>query len=150
MFRRWFLVFLFVFSLSSGCASWLTRFRENPVAVLTETVSYFHTALNLARGAVSAVASVMGDATINSRFETIASSVERGLSVAQDGLRIAADAGGDPPDVERLMEDARQAMRHVYEFISGLSTGPGRAADPLMRDALRMTARAAGIPQTSP
>ena len=78
------------------------------------------------------------------RFEQVAGNVDRGLVVAQDGLRLAAHAGRTP-DMTALLRDATTAMRDVHAFLEGLPTPPGRAPTPMMVEALRATAQAAGI-----
>lgn len=148
--RRFLYAVLLIASLTSvGCASWINDLRSNPIAALTTAVNYFQTAITLARGAVGVYATAAGDTNVASRFEQLASNVENGLVVAQDGLRVAADAG-TTPDVSALLTDAKQSMAHVHEFLAGLSTTSHAASSSQMRSALHATAQAAGIRETSP
>jgi len=127
-----------------GCASWIQQFKDNPVLALQTNVQYISTALSLARGAVAVYSAASGDTDIVTRFEQVAGNVDRGLVVAQDGLRLAAHAGRTP-DMTALLRDATTAMRDVHAFLEGLPTPPGRAPTPMMVEALRATAQAAGI-----
>lgn len=139
------LALLALLALNTGCAtSWAREFRDNPVLALEHNVQYLSTALSIARGAVTLYASASGDASAVPRFESVAGNVSRGIVVAQDGLRLAADAG-TRPNVTALLSGATSAMRDVHAFLEGLPSQPGRAPDPIMRDALQATARAAGL-----
>lgn len=142
-----FLALLLLLSLgSSGCA-WYQRFKADPIAALAEGGQYISTALNMARGAFDIYAATSNDpniATTRASFNAVAGSVDRGLLVAHDGLRIAATVRGGAPDVTALLRDAQQGIQHVHEFLSGLpGVGAGRAVAPSMREALLATAAAA-------
>jgi hypothetical protein len=135
---------LFVLILStSGCAAWFEQLRTNPVSMLSTGVGYIQTAMTLARGAfeIWATSSDSPDVAVTrARFNEIANSVDRALLVAQDGLRLAAHAGGSAPDIAALLRDAQQAIGSVHAFLAGLpGNGPGRASHPSMRDALVAT-----------
>lgn len=135
---------LLVLALStSGCAAWFEQLRTNPVAGISTGVSYIQTALSLARGAFEVWATTSGAPDIEitrARFNEIAGSVDRGLIAAQDGLRLAAHAGGPAPDLNALLRDAQQAIGSINAFLAGLpGNGPGRASHPSMRAALEAT-----------
>ena len=139
------LALLILLTLNVGCSStWAQQFRDNPVLALQNNVQYLSTALSLARGAVAVYSAASGDASALSRFESVAGNVSQGIVVAQDGLRLAANVGSRP-DVPALLRDATTAMRDVHAFLEGLPSQPGRAPDPIMRDALAATAQAAGL-----
>jgi len=101
----------------------------------------------MARGAFEIYAATSGDpniSTVRTTFNEVAGSVDRGLLVAYDGLRVAARVRNGNPDVTELLRDAQQGIGHVHEFLAGLpGAGPGRAVAPSMRDALAATAAAA-------
>ena len=141
--KKLFYVFLLSISLSlSGCAAWFDLLRTNPVAGMSSGVDYIRTALSLAKGAfeIWATSNPEGSADARSRFNEISSNVDRGLLAAQDGLRLASHAGGAAPDMNALLKDAQQAIGSVNGFLSGLpGNGPGRAANPTMREALIAT-----------
>lgn len=143
-FRVLLLVLALGFS-SSSCA-WYQRLRNDPVAALQEGVGYIATALNMARSAFEIYAGTSGDqniATTRTRFNEVAGSVDRGLMVAQNGLRIAATARSGNPDVTSLLTDAQTAIRSVHDFLVNLpGNGPGRAANPAMAEAIAATERA--------
>ncbi len=124
--------------LLPGCASWAQRYRDTPVAAFTQDVAYMNLAIGVARAAVGST----GDANAIQQFDQIASQVQRGLAVATDGVRIAANAGSREPDYVALLRDSKSAMGSLNEFIRGFTTGPGQAASPLMREAVQMTERA--------
>lgn len=130
---------LVLFLSLSGCASWAQRYRDTPVAAFTQDVAYMNLAVALARTAVTST----GDANAVQQFDHIAGQVQRGLAVATDGVRIAANAGSGEPDYVALLRDSKSAMGSLNEFIRGFSTGPGQAPSPLMREAARVTGRAA-------
>lgn len=136
---------VFLSSGMTGCA-WYARLREDPIAALAEGGAYIRTALSMAKSAFDIYAATSGDANIEqtrARFNDVAGSVDRGLLVAQDGLRIAASARGPAPDMTALLRDAQQAILHVHEFLGGLpGNAPGRAVRPEMREALLATERA--------
>lgn len=135
------LITILVLSLSlllPGCASWAQRYRDTPVAAFTQDVAYMNLAIGVARAAVAGT----GDANAIQQFDQIASQVQRGLAVATDGVRIAANAGSSEPDYVALLRDSKSAMGSLNEFIRGFTTGPGQAASPLMREAAQMTERA--------
>jgi len=141
-------VALFALVLStSGCAAWFEQLRTNPIAGLSTGVSYIQTALQLARGAFEIWATTSGAPDVETtrvRFNEVASNVDRGLLVAQDGLRLASHAGGPAPDMNALLRDAQQAIGSLNAFLAGLpGNGPGRASHPSMRDALAATEAAA-------
>lgn len=141
-------VIMFAVILStSGCAAWFEQLRTNPIAGLSTGVSYIQTALSLARGAFEIWATTSGAPDVEvtrTRFNEIASNVDRGLLVAQDGLRLASHAGGPAPDMNVLLRDAQQAIGSINAFLAGLpGNGPGRASHPSMRDALAATEAAA-------
>lgn len=125
----------------SGCASWAQRYRDTPVAAFTQDVAYMNLALGIARTAVAQA----GTPADMEQFDHIAGQVQRSLAVAVDGVRIAANAGSAQPNYTQLLGDARSAMGNLNAFIQGFSTGPGRAADPMLREAARATARAAQL-----
>lgn len=125
--------------LLPGCASWAQRYRDTPVAAFTQDVAYMNLAVGVARAAVAST----GDADAMRQFDQIAGQVQRGLALATDGVRIAANAGSSQPDYVALLRDSKSAMGSLNEFIRGFTTGPGQAANPMMREAALMTARAA-------
>lgn len=125
--------------LLPGCASWAQRYRDTPVAAFTQDVAYMNLAVGVARAAVAST----GDADAMRQFDQIAGQVQRGLALATDGVRIAANAGSGQPDYVALLRDSKSAMGSLNEFIRGFTTGPGQAANPMMREAALMTARAA-------
>lgn len=122
-----------------GCASWAERYRTAPAAAFTQDVAYMNLALGLARTAVAQA----GTGADMEQFDHIAAQVQRGLALAVDGVRIGANAGRGEPNYTQLLGDARSAMGNLNAFIQGFSSEPGRAADPILRDAARATARAA-------
>lgn len=125
--------------LLPGCASWAQRYRDTPVAAFTQDVAYMNLAVGVARAAVAST----GDTDAMRQFDQIAGQVQRGLALATDGVRIAANAGSSQPDYVALLRDSKSAMGSLNEFIRGFTTGPGQAANPMMREAALMTARAA-------
>jgi hypothetical protein len=125
--------------LLPGCASWAQRYRDTPVAAFTQDVAYMNLAVGVARAAVAST----GDTDAMRQFDQIAGQVQRGLALATDGVRIAANAGSSQPDYGALLRDSKSAMGSLNEFIRGFTTGPGQAANPMMREAALMTARAA-------
>lgn len=125
--------------LLPGCASWAQRYRDTPVAAFTQDVAYMNLAVGVARAAVAST----GDTDAMRQFDQIAGQVQRGLALATDGVRIAANAGSSQPDYVALLRDSKSAMGSLNEFIRGFTTGPGQAANPMMREAAVMTARAA-------
>ena len=142
--RRLIVLALMCLSLS-GCAGWIERFKKDPVAALQDGVGFIRTAASMASAAFEVWASTNQDMAANVRpqFHQVIGDVNRGLLVAQDGLRLAAQTRSDAPDVSALLRDAQTAMQHLHEFLGNLpGNGPGRAADPLMRDALQATQRA--------
>lgn len=135
-----------VLSLSlSGCA-WFQRLKDDPIAALQEGLGYMNTALGLARTAFEVWAATNPELAVGVRhqFTEVTGTVQRGMMVAQDGLRLAANARGPSPDVPTLLRDSQTAMRSVHDFLANLpGNGPGRASHPSMRDALLATERAA-------
>lgn len=128
-----------------GCASWAQSYRDSPATAFARDVALMNAALGVARSAVAAT----GDANALSQYEHIAGQVQLGLATAVDGVRIGENAGSGNIDYNSLLRDARSGMTNLNAFINGFSTPPGRAATPLMREASRLTARAAGITPTS-
>lgn len=130
----------------SGCnAAWFQALRSNIVVAAQDGVSYIRTALSMARGAfeVWAATDPEGTAAIRARFNELTAQVDRGLIVAQDGLRLAAHIGGPAPDLNELLREAQQAIGSIHAFLAGLpGNGPGRASSPTMREALEATAQA--------
>ena len=146
--RRYAVLFLALLALAGtpGCNTAFARqFRSDPLAAVIDAVSYSRTALSIARGAVAVYAAVSGDSSVVGTFEQLAGQVDRGLLVAQDGARVASEAGHGA-SVDALMSDAKTAMVHVNAFLNGLPTPAGGAAIPQLRDARQATARAAGLP----
>lgn len=142
--KKLFLALFLCFSLS-GCAGWVAEFRANPVAGLQSGVSYIQTALSLARGAFEIWAATAGESASETRlrFNEVAAQVDRGLLVAQDGLRVAAHAGGSTPDMNALLRDAQAAIGSLNSFLSGLpGHGPGGSNNPTMREAIQATEQA--------
>jgi hypothetical protein len=142
------LFLLFILATStSGCASWVEQWKRDPIAALNSNLQYLQTALGLARGAFDVLAAASPEvAAARPQFEAITTDVNRGLLVAQDGVRVAADAHASPPDSGALLHDAQTAMGHLHDFIQGVAAGvPGRAPDPVVADALRATERAARL-----
>ena len=133
------LVILTLAFSTSSCASWAQRYKDTPVAAFTQDVAYMNLALGIARTAVAQA----GTPADLEQFNHIAGQVQRGLAVAVDGVRIGANAGRAEPNYTQLLGDARSAMGNLNAFIQGFSTQPGRAADPMLREAARATARAA-------
>lgn len=129
----------------SGCASWAQSYRDSPATAFARDVTLMNAALGVARSAVAAT----GDADALRQYEHIAGQVQLGLATAVDGVRIGENAASGNVDYGRLLGDARSGMRNLNAFIEGFSTPPGRAATPLMREASRLTARAAGITPTT-
>lgn len=148
--RRLMTAFLLMFALTSlgGCA-WWQKLQSDPVAAMQDATSYIRTAAGIARSAFEVWASASGDqgTAVRPQFNQIMGSVDQGLVVAQDGLRIAATARGPSPDVNALLTQAQTAVGSLTAFLSGLpiNGGPGRAADPLMRDAIQATQRASRL-----
>lgn len=147
-FKKLYLVIAFAL-LNAGCTgAWWQQLRENPLAALQEGSGYIRTALGLAQTAFNAYAQQTGTVqpgAVNT-FNHIVGNVQRGLQVANDGLRIAQHARGPAPDANALLNDARAAMGDVAAFLTGLRQQPGQAADPLLRDAIAAAERAATRP----
>lgn len=134
---------------SSGCA-WFQRFKDDPIAAFQDTVGYIRTALSLAQTGFELWAAANPEAAANVRpqFVQIVGQVDRGLLIAQDGLRLAATARGPSPDVAVLLRDAQTAMGHLHEFLANLptSTRPGAPPNETMRAALQATRTASQMP----
>lgn len=128
-----------VLTATSGCGAWWQRFRENPVAVLTEGTGYMVNALSLAELAFNAWAAGNPAATPETRaqFMAVVGHARRGIAVAQAGLRTAATLQRDELDVDRLLRDAQGAVTSVATFLRGLSTPNGSAQDPMMATAIQ-------------
>ena len=140
--------FLFVVILSlslSGCA-WFQKLHDDPIAAMQDGVGYIRTAASLASTAFELWATANPDAAANVRpqFQQIMGEVDRGLLVAQDGLRLAANARGPAPDISVLLRDAQTAMGHLHEFLANLpsSSRPNATPSQAMRSALVATERA--------
>lgn len=130
---------------STGCTAWWNALKADPITGISESTNYIRTGLSLARVAfdIWAAADPNGAAGPRNTFNNIVGNVERGLAVAQSGLRTAAAARQPTPDPEVLMREAQNAMRDLNAFLSGLpSHGDGRAVDPNMRAAIQATAEA--------
>lgn len=139
------LVLVLVLGVFGGGCAWWSQLKSDPVTALSEGTNYIRTGLSLARVAfdIWAAADPNGAAAPRNTFNTIVGNVERGLQVAQSGLRTAAVARGPAPDTEALLREAQTAMRDLNAFLSGLpSRGDGRAVDPTMRAALQATLEA--------
>lgn len=144
--RRRFALMTLVLALNvSGCA-WAQRFQEDPIAALQEGVGYVRTALSLATSAFEmwATANPETSADARTQFHMISSNVDRGLIVAQDGLRLAASASGPAPDINVLLRDAQTAMGSLHQFLVGLPSGtaPRAGAGGPMQSAIEATERA--------
>lgn len=142
--RKMLLVLTLSLSLS-GCA-WAQRFQEDPIAALQEGVGYVRTALSLAATAFELWATANPDTSADARtqFHMISNSVDRGLIVAQDGLRLAASASEPAPDINVLLRDAQTAMGSLHQFLASLPNGtsPRAGASGPMQAALTATERA--------
>lgn len=134
---------------TSGCAAtrdWWASFKADPVAGVSDVTSYIRTALGLARTGFEIYAAAAGpsSAEARTRFETIAGTVERGVLVAQDGLRLAANLRQAEPNVDTLTSDARSAMLNLHAFLQGLpGVSTGQASNPTLREAIAATQAAA-------
>lgn len=133
-------VFVLSFALLlPGCASWAQRYRDTPVAAFTQDVAYMNLAVEIARIATSQI----GTPADLEQFDHIAGQIRTGLAVAVDGVRIGANLGSGEPNYAELLRDSKSAMGNLNAFVSGLTTPPGQAPNPMLRRAVEMTARAA-------
>lgn len=149
--RRYAVLSLILLTLlgTPGCGTpFAQQFRRDPLAAVLDKITQSRTALSLARGAIAVYSAITGDSSLASRFEQVAAQVDRGLLAAQSGARVASQVG-QGADVDALMREAMEGMVHVHEFLNGLSTPPGGASIPQLRDARRATAEAAGLPATA-
>lgn len=144
--RRTIRLFFLISLLSlNSCAAWFKELRDNPVLALNSGLSYISTALSIARGAfeIWAVADPGNANLLRSQFTQITNDVDRGLLVAQDGLRIASHLGGPTPNANILLQDAQHSMGTLNNFLSGLpGNGTSSAINPSMREALDATRKA--------
>lgn len=129
----------------TGCGGWIQQLKDNPVAALQQGQSYITTALGLAQTAFNAFVQTTGVVSPQelATFNRLVGDTQRGLVVANDGLRIAAHLKAGAPDVNALLADSRQAMGNIAAFLSGLRQPTGQAADPLMREAIAAAQHAA-------
>lgn len=142
--RRWIVLLALLFNLT-GCA-WAQRFKDDPIAALQDGVGYIRTALSLASSAFELWASANPDTAVEARtqFQMISANIDRGLIVAQDGLRLAASASGSPPDANVLLRDAQTAVGSLHRFLVGLPGGnaPRAGSNSPMQAAIEATDRA--------
>ena len=146
MLRHRFALLVLVFSLNTTGCAWAQRFRDDPIAALQEGVGYIRTALSLATSAFEMWASSNPEASADARsqFHMIAGNVDRGLIVAQDGLRLAASTSGPAPDINVLLRDAQTAIGSLSRFLAELPSGnaPRAASNGSMQAAITATERA--------
>lgn len=117
---------------SSGCAALWSFIRSNPFGAVMEGVSYLQNATGLAELAFNAWAAANPDtsADARARFNEILGNVRRGISLAQSGMRVAAEARRDNIDPNTLMHEAQDAVSSLTQFLQGLPRPPGRTAGP--------------------
>ena len=135
------LVFLF-----SGCVcdSWIQRYKNDPWVALTDEMGVIQTALGMATSAVNAWAAANPGSTASetlTRFSELSGHVQQGLSVAQAGVRLAANQGRSP-NLMVLLQDSRTAIGEISSFLAGLGLGAGHAVAPLMQNAIQATREA--------
>lgn len=137
---------LLTLATGPGCfAAWWQQLKDNPVGALQNGVGVLQTALGLAQAGFEIWAAANGDGASAWRvqFNHLVGNVERGIMVANSGLRVAADLHGAAPDPGVLVHDAQAAMTDLNSFLAGLPGGDHGAAEPTMLAALRATDDAA-------
>lgn len=149
-FRLRLLPVLLVLSLfAEGCASFRDQFMKDPVAGIMRGVSYMSNAVSLADLAFNAWAAMNPSAAtpeVRSQYTAIAGSTRSAIALTQSGLRVGA--GLTQPIVDRaaVLQESQSALLHLSDFLSGLSTPPGQAADPLLAQAIAATRAASVVP----
>jgi hypothetical protein len=124
----------------NGCAAaqaWWQDLKTNPVSELQQDVQYISNAISLAEVAFSLFSTISPTAAsqVAPTFHALIARVRQALAVAMDGLRVAADAQGNPPDPDALLRDTRAALGDLQTFLTSLSN-PGHAISPEMQAAL--------------
>jgi hypothetical protein len=138
--RRYLIVFVMLSSLgTTGCASWIKQWKDNPVLALQTNLTYVQSALQAAMMAFNTWGAANPDSVAGFRdqFNEIVGRAQQGVTVAMDGARIAAVAGrSSPPDVDALLVESRNALGDIAVLFQRLPTQPGRAPDPSMARAM--------------
>lgn len=149
--KRRFVALAFALTLSSGCAAFWQFIRSNPFGAILEGIGYLQNALGLADTAFNAWASGNPNAeAARQQYNTITGNVRRGISLAQAGTRVAAEARRDNINPDALMHEAQTGMQSLTAFLEGLPRPPGAAQDPLMQLAIRQCGDASRRPVLSP
>ncbi len=142
-------VLVSVFNLNCTAASqWWARFKADPIAGVADGTSVFRGAINAARVAFNLYAMVnpTGAEQARGSFEGILGNVERGVTVAQSGLRVLAEARRDTVDTDALFTEARTAAGSLRDFLRNLpGAGAGGAAGPSMAEAIAQANSAANF-----
>jgi hypothetical protein len=132
---------------ADGCASWRDQFMADPLAAILRGVSYASNAVSLADLAFNGWAAMNPTAAtpeVRSQFTAIAGNVRSALALTQGVTRVASDLTTGPVDRAAALRDGQAALVQLSDFLSGLATPPGQAADPLMARAIAAT-RAASV-----
>lgn len=152
---RWLALCLALSLSTAGCAAFWQFIRSNPFGAVLEGVGYLQNATGLAELAFNAWAAANPDtsADARARFNEILGNVRRGISLAQSGMRVAAEARRDNVNPDALMREARDAVSSLTQFLQGLPQPPGRGAGPrgsLMSQAIEQCQQAASHPVLTP
>ena len=126
----------------AGCAAWLESFNADPIGTLERTIGYIFNAIDLAKVAFNMFKMSAPDLATQAEptFITLEAKVREALTIAMDGLKIAADTRQtNPPDPQVLLKDVYTALGDLEKFISSLSSTPAgahAAASPEMQAAM--------------
>lgn len=142
-------LFLTLALFAEGCASFREQFMKDPLASIMRGVSYMSNAASLADIAFNAWAAMNPSAAtpeVRSQYTAIAGSTRSAIALTQGTLQVAN--GLTQPTVDRaaVLRDSQSALMHLSDFLSGLPTPPGQAADPLMARAIAATRAASSAP----
>jgi hypothetical protein len=149
--RRLISVFVLLATFNTSCTAasqWWERFKSDPIAGVQDGTNLFRGAVNAARVAFNLYALVNPTSAEQARgsFEGILGNVERGVTVAQSGLRVLAEARRDEVDTDALFTEARTAATSLRDFLRNLpGSGAGGAAGPSMAEAIAQANSAANF-----
>lgn len=125
--------------MSSGCATWWSNFKKDPVAQVQSVISTLETVVTIATVIFGEVKPLLPEAKredAQQRFTRAVLAVEAAKRTLRDGLSTAEAAQEDPPNISgaiqsalKSAEDLRTLVRELQNMVR-MSAPAGSAAQP--------------------
>lgn len=124
----------------TGCATWWSNFKKDPVAQTQTFIRSIDTILSIATVVFGEVKPQLPPAvqpTAQVKFDAAVLAVHRSVDAIQSTVQTAADAQQDKPNLTKLIADATKAVQDVqavidsYKALAASSqTGAGHGTQP--------------------